>query len=108
MPLDYTKHPTKSSGLAIRPLAMGGGGAGQIPASRPRSRPGKRRGTTVGSPRAWGWLELGRRTRRRGRAAGTDGGGRGGSAPAMAWARPGQQVARDGSIGSKEGIGTVA
>jgi hypothetical protein len=55
MPLDYSKHPTKRSGLATRPLAMGGGGAGQILASRPRSRPGKRWGTTVGSPRAWGW-----------------------------------------------------
>jgi hypothetical protein len=39
-PLVCTKHPTKSSGLAICPLAMGGGGAGPIPASRPRSRPG--------------------------------------------------------------------
>jgi hypothetical protein len=87
---------------------MGGGGAGQISASRPRSRPGKRRGTTLGSPMARGWPELGRRTHRRGRAVGTDGGGHGGSVPAMAWARPGQQVVCDGSIGSKEGIGTVA
>jgi hypothetical protein len=51
---------------------------------------------------------LGWRTRRRGRAAGTDSGGRGGSAPATARARPGQQVAHDGFIGSKEGIGAVA
>jgi hypothetical protein len=51
---------------------------------------------------------LGRSTRRRGRAAGTDGGGRGGSAPATARARPGQQVAHDDFIGSKEGIGAIA
>jgi hypothetical protein len=51
---------------------------------------------------------LGRRTLWHGCAAGTDGGGCGGSAPATAWARPGQQVARDGSIGSQEGIGAVA
>jgi hypothetical protein len=40
--------------------------------------------------------------------AGTDGGGRGGSAPAMARARPGQQAARNCSIGSKEGTGALA
>jgi hypothetical protein len=51
---------------------------------------------------------LGQRTRRRGRAAGTDGGGSGGSAPATVRARPGQQVARDDFIGPKEGIGAVA
>jgi hypothetical protein len=51
---------------------------------------------------------LGWRTRRRGRAEGTDGGGRGGSDPATARAQPGQQVARDGFIGSKEEIGAVA
>jgi hypothetical protein len=51
---------------------------------------------------------LGRRTRRRGRAARTDGGGCGGSAPATVRARPGQQVERDGFIGSKEGKGAVA
>jgi hypothetical protein len=39
---------------------------------------------------------------------GTDDGGRGGSALATARARPGQQVERDGFIGSKEGIGAVA
>jgi hypothetical protein len=51
---------------------------------------------------------LGRRTRRRGRTARTDGGGRGGSAPAMTRARPGQQVARGGSVGSREGTWAVA
>jgi hypothetical protein len=50
-----------------------------------------------------GWI-----TRRRGRTARTDGGGRGGSAPATARARPGQQVARGGSIGSREGTWAVA
>jgi hypothetical protein len=51
---------------------------------------------------------LGRRTRRRGRTARTDDGGRGGSAPATTRAQPGQQVARDGSIGSREGTWAVA
>jgi hypothetical protein len=51
---------------------------------------------------------LGRRTCRRGRMARTDGGGRGGSAPAMARAGPEQQEARDGSIGSREGTRAVA
>jgi hypothetical protein len=51
---------------------------------------------------------LGRRTRRRGRTARTDSGGRGGSAPTTTRARPGQQVARDGSIGSREGTWAVA
>jgi hypothetical protein len=51
---------------------------------------------------------LGRRTRRRGRTTRTDGGGRGGSAPVTTRARPGQQVARDGSIGSREGTRVVA
>jgi hypothetical protein len=45
---------------------------------------------------------------RRGRTASTGGGGRGGSAPAMSRARPGQQVARDSSIGSREGTWAVA
>jgi hypothetical protein len=51
---------------------------------------------------------LGQRTRRRGRTARTDGGGRGGSAPATTRARPRQQVARDGSIGYREGTWAVA
>jgi hypothetical protein len=55
-PLVCTKHPTKSSGLAICPLAMGGGGAGPIPASRPRSRPGEWLGSRACSPR--GGLEV--------------------------------------------------
>jgi hypothetical protein len=61
-----------------------------------------------GSGGARPWAHLGPGGGRHGRAAGTDGGGHGGSAPAMAWARPGQQVAHDGSIGSNDGIGTVA
>jgi hypothetical protein len=60
------------------------------------------------SPRAWGWPELGRGTRRRGRTAKTGGGGRGGSAPATTRARPRQQVAREGLIGSKKGAWAVA
>jgi hypothetical protein len=51
---------------------------------------------------------LGQRTRLRGRAARTDGGGRGGSAPAMTRAPPGQHVACYGFIGSKKGIWAVA
>jgi hypothetical protein len=62
---------------------------------------------TVGSPRAWGWAELGRRARRRGRAAGTDGGGRGGSVLATASARLGQQATLGGATGSREASGTV-
>jgi hypothetical protein len=51
---------------------------------------------------------LGRRIHRRGRMTRTDGGGRGGSAPATTRARPGQQVAHDDSIGSREGAWAVA
>jgi hypothetical protein len=87
---------------------MGGGGAGQIPASWPRSRPGKWRGTSVGSPRACGRPVLGRRSRRRGRTAETGGGGRGGAAPAMTRAQPEQQVALEGSKGSIEGMCALA
>jgi hypothetical protein len=59
------------------------------------------------SPRAWGWPELGWGTRRRGRTEKT-GGGRGGSAPATTRARPGQQVAREGPIGSRKGAWAVS
>jgi hypothetical protein len=38
----------------------------------------------------------------------SSGGGRGGSAPAMTRAWPGQQVARDRPIGSREGAWAVA
>jgi hypothetical protein len=51
---------------------------------------------------------LGWRTRRHGRTARTNGGGRGGSAPATTRARPRQQVARDRSIRSREGTWVVA
>jgi hypothetical protein len=51
---------------------------------------------------------LGQRTRRRGRTARTYGSGRSGSAPATTRARPGQQVARDGSIWSRDGTWAVA
>jgi hypothetical protein len=60
------------------------------------------------SPRAWGWPELGRRTRRRGRAVKTGGGGRGGSAPAATGAQPRQRVACEGPIGSRKGEWVVA
>jgi hypothetical protein len=59
------------------------------------------------SPRAWGWPELGRGTRRRGRTA-TTGGGRDGSAPAATRAQPGQQTSREGPIGSRKGAWAVA
>jgi hypothetical protein len=51
---------------------------------------------------------LGQGTRRRGRTARTDGGGRGGSAPATTRAQPGQQVAREGPIRSRKGAWAVA
>jgi hypothetical protein len=76
MPLVHGKHPRTTWGVAIRALAWGGGGAGRISASRPCSRPGKWWGTTLCSPRALGWPELGRGTRRRGRTAKTGGGRR--------------------------------
>jgi hypothetical protein len=60
------------------------------------------------SHRAWGWPELGRGTHRRWRTAKTGGSDRGGSAPATTRARPGQQVARDGPIGSRKGAWAVA
>jgi hypothetical protein len=107
-PLVHGKHPRTYWGLAIRPLAMGGGGTGQIPASRPRSRPGKWRGTSVGSPRACGWPVLGQRSRRRGRMAETGGGGRGGAALGTTRARPEQQVALEGSKGSMGGVWVIA
>jgi hypothetical protein len=40
-------------------LAVPAAGSPEIWRLRRRSRPGKRWGTTVGSPRAWGWAELG-------------------------------------------------
>jgi hypothetical protein len=79
IPIVHGKHPRNIRGFAIRALAWGGGGAGRIPASRPRSRPGKRWSTTTCSPRAWGRPELGWRSCRSGRTAMAGGGGRGGS-----------------------------
>jgi hypothetical protein len=65
-PLVCTKHPTKSSGLAICPLAMGGGGAGPILASWPCSRQGNGSGR-VRAHLGEGWRSwLGRRSCRRG------------------------------------------
>jgi hypothetical protein len=46
--------------------------------------------------------------RRRGRTTRTGDGGRGGSAPASTRARSGQQVAREGPIGSRKGACAVA
>jgi hypothetical protein len=78
MPLVHRKHPRKTWGFAIRALALGGGGAGRIPASWPRSRSGKRWGTTTCSPRARGRPGFERRWLRRGRVATAGGGGRDG------------------------------
>jgi hypothetical protein len=103
MPLVHGKHPRTTWGLAIRALAWGGGGAGRIPASRPRSRPGKRWGMTTCSPRAWGWPELGRRSCRSGRTAMAGGGGRDGSVLATASARLGLQATRIGPTRSRGG-----
>jgi hypothetical protein len=104
----HGKHPRTKRGLAIRPLAMGGGDAGQIPASRPRSRPGKRRGTSTGSPRSCWWPASGRRLRRRGRTTETGDGGRSGAASATTRAQPEQQVAPEGSKGSRGGMCALA
>jgi hypothetical protein len=84
------------------PSAMGGGGAGRIPASQPRSRSGKRWGTTTCSPRAWEWPELGRRSCRSGRTATADGGSRGGSGSGEGRAQGWQSVMWGGATGSKE------
>jgi hypothetical protein len=65
--------------VQLIPSAVGGGGAGRIPASRPRSRPGKRWGVTVGSPRVDGWSELGWGGCRRGGSTAAGGGCRGGA-----------------------------
>jgi hypothetical protein len=92
------------------PSDMGGGGAGRIPVSRPRSRSGEWWGTTTCSPRAWGWPELGRRSCRSGRTAMAGGAGRGGSVLATASARLGLQATRIGPTGSREvqgGLGAL-
>jgi hypothetical protein len=47
-----TKHPTKKSGLAIGPLAVGGGGLTGNPAAPAVLPDGEAAGVTVGSPRA--------------------------------------------------------
>jgi hypothetical protein len=43
-PLICTKHPARRSGLAIEPLAMGGGGLAGIPAAPTALPAGERRG----------------------------------------------------------------
>jgi hypothetical protein len=90
------------------PLAMGAARLRPIPSNRQCSRSGKWSGSTISSPRTQGWPKLGRRMRRRGRTARTGGVGRGGSALATTRALLGQQVARDGSTGSREGTWVVA
>jgi hypothetical protein len=77
-----TETPAKNQGSAIGSSAVGGGGAGRIPASRPRSRPGRRWGTNTYSPRARGERGVSRETsgdgaRRRPAVAPTAGGGPG-------------------------------
>jgi hypothetical protein len=58
----------------LSPSAVGGGGTGKIPVSRPRSRRGKRWGPTRCSPRVDGWSEWGRRGCRRGGSTAAGGG----------------------------------
>jgi hypothetical protein len=95
-----TKHPIKKSGLAIGPLAMGGGGLAGIRRLRRRSQPGKRRGMTASSPRTDWQARLGRGSTPRQRPAGTAAAARvdhtrqgheGG-----VWTAPNDLVARDG------------
>jgi hypothetical protein len=89
-------------------LAMGAVRLRSITANRRRSRAGKWSGSTISSPRTLGWPKLGRGNCRSGRTARAGGGGRGGSASATAIAQPGQQAAREGPMGSREGAWAVA
>jgi hypothetical protein len=91
----------------LGPSTMRGGGAGQIPVGRPRSRSGKRWCTTTCSPRAWGWPELGQSSCRSGRTAMAGGGGRSGSGFRWGWRLTGQCVTLVGALGSKGESGTV-
>jgi hypothetical protein len=54
VPLDCTKLPEKTWGLAMPPLAMGAARLWLIPVSRRHSRPGKRLGSTRSSARRRG------------------------------------------------------
>jgi hypothetical protein len=106
MPLVYRKHPRKTRGLAIGALGMGGGGAGRIPASRTRSRPGTQLGMTTCSPRARGRPGFERRRLRQGRTVTADGGGRGGLRLRRGGAMPSNRWRHKllGNLGSSLGL----
>jgi hypothetical protein len=78
----------RNRAVQLGPSAVGGGGAGRIPASRPRSRPGRRWGTNTCSPRARGRAGLERESLRRGRAATAGGGTAAGCGPGGGRAMP--------------------
>jgi hypothetical protein len=102
-----TKHPTKKFGLAIGPLAMGGSGLAGNPAAPAELPAGKRRGMTVGSPRAWGWSELEQRARWRGDSAVAGGSCCGGAGSGVEGARGGQCASLGGSTGPRGEGGAV-
>jgi hypothetical protein len=103
-----TKHPVRKLGLAIESLAVGGGGLAGIRRLRRRSRLGKRRGVTVGSPRVDGWPRLGRRGCRRGESTAAGGGCRGGTSSGEDAARGGQQASQGCQVRVGEGAKQLA
>jgi hypothetical protein len=78
MPLVHNWDPGKIWGLAIGSLDQFGGAARRISRLRRRIRPGRWWSSTTCSPRTWWRPKLGRRGRRRGRAAAAGGRGCGG------------------------------
>jgi hypothetical protein len=65
-PLICTKQPARRLGLAVEPLAMGGGGSSGFRRLRRRSRLGNGVESSTCSPRSDWWPRLGRRGCRRG------------------------------------------
>jgi hypothetical protein len=89
-PLICTKHPARRSGLAIEPLAMGGGGLAGFRRLRRCSPPGNGVESSTCSPRSDWWPRLGRRGCRRGESTAAGSGCRGGVDSGEVAARGGQ------------------